>query len=622
MPPAYPDGYQARLEEVARTSRDVWQALVKDIPGSARVFITIHHVIKRFRAKYYEAPPLLLFIDGLSNNKEMRPVRNINGLVCKACQLGLGNAASVQEDRKSFSLPQLTNHFQYKHVEPMHVQGNPPLDWAMDMVFLVEQDKIPTLRSFMTEYQRFLVVDAFPGIFDPQAPLADGSYRQFSDAHQREKPSTPVEAKVEGRDILGLGHYSADGSALEVAPSFHPPANPLRPSQPPQFTPQHLGNRGPDAYPESGHAHSRTLTDVQTSDSSNGRNTPQSRPQANDQSTYQGRRKGSRNRRRALGSGDSRKGFEDDEEIQGVWAIDRTETARTLSSSGADSGGRGGPYVPPPAQAGNGVAPRYGPPSPKPMPPREEPSLLGALEKYLDEGQGATKRAGPPPSMDPYYSERRGAAAAERAEPRSYVQYDAGMDQRRTPFYEASYRTPARPSPPRYQGEPPFHSRPAHVERRDLGYGNYRPSPSMGEEMQTRRWDDTRYDRPHSRSGDRAYEAEPRPGPYHHAENAQPPPRQAVEAYEIVQVIDEQGEYYIKRPIRREPEARYVSGQSHSQPGRPGHAGGYVGQEQYYDGPRESFLHDARRDTHAPVGRAAPRNPGYYEEYDPRFPSA
>ena len=586
-PQSFPDGYQARLEEVARNSRDVWQALgnLKDLPGSARVSITIHHVIKRFRARYYEAPPLLLFIDGLSNNKDMRPVRNINGLMCKACQLGLGNAPSVQEDRKSFSLPQLTNHFQSKHIEPMHVQGSPPLDWAVDMVFLVEQDKVPKLRPSMSEYQRSLVADAFPGIFDPQALLAAGSYRHFPDAHQREKPNTPTGVTVQGQDVPGVGHYSADCNTLETAPGFQPLANPLGPSQPPQFTPQHLGNRGPDGYPEFGYAHSRALTDMHTSGSSNGRNTPQGLQQANDHSTYQGRRRGnSKNRRRHQSSADNRMSFEDEEEIRGVWAIDRTENTRTRSSGGANSGGRGGPYAPPPAQSSNGVAPRYGPPSPIPMPARDEPSLLGALEKHLDEGHGATKRPGSPPPADSYYSERRSTAPA-----------------------------------PRYQGEPSFDARPAHAERRDLGYESYHAPPAVGEEAQARRWDDTRFEQPRPRSGDRAYEVEARPSPYYHAEHAQPRPRQAVEAYEIVQVIDERGQYYIRRPARREPEMRYVPDQSHSQ---SGHAGKYAGQEPYFDGPRESFPHDSRHNARAADSRVAPRNPGYYEEYDPRFPTA
>ncbi|KAG7292341.1 hypothetical protein NEMBOFW57_002376 [Staphylotrichum longicolle] len=133
----YPDLYQSKVEDIARNSREVWRLLgdIRDLPGSVKVLVTIHHLVRRFQSRFYETPPLAMFIDGLSNNKEMRPVRNVNGLVCKACHLGLGNAASVDQDRKDFSLPQLANHFQSKHVEPMQrMQAAPePLDWVVDM---------------------------------------------------------------------------------------------------------------------------------------------------------------------------------------------------------------------------------------------------------------------------------------------------------------------------------------------------------------------------------------------------------------------------------------------------------------------------------------------------------
>ncbi|KAK0633562.1 hypothetical protein B0T14DRAFT_73798 [Immersiella caudata] len=170
VPPAYPDSYQAKLEDVARNSREVWQTLgnIKDLPGSARVFVTFHHLVKRFRSRFYETPPLSLFNDGLSDNKDMRPVRNVNGLICKACHLGLGNGP-VEEDRKSFSLPQLTKHFQTKHLDPMQAYNAPPLDWVADMVLLTDQASISNLRSYLSEYQRSLLTDALPELFQPHS---------------------------------------------------------------------------------------------------------------------------------------------------------------------------------------------------------------------------------------------------------------------------------------------------------------------------------------------------------------------------------------------------------------------------------------------------------------------
>ncbi|SPQ18919.1 650d1b4a-fcd2-468a-9761-fb579c62b0fd [Thermothielavioides terrestris] len=169
QPSAFPDPYQTKVEDIARNSREVWRALgdIKDLPGSVRVFVTIHHLVKRFRSRFYETPPLTMFIDGLSNNKEMRPVRNVNGLVCKACHLGLGNANTVEQDRKRFSLPQLANHFQSKHVEP--AQTTPaPLDWVLDMVLLPDLTVLSHLASSISKAQRALLAAAIPSAFAPQ----------------------------------------------------------------------------------------------------------------------------------------------------------------------------------------------------------------------------------------------------------------------------------------------------------------------------------------------------------------------------------------------------------------------------------------------------------------------
>ncbi|OIW34739.1 hypothetical protein CONLIGDRAFT_568200, partial [Coniochaeta ligniaria NRRL 30616] len=152
--PGYPPSrapYAAQLEDIVRNSREIWNATanIRDLPGSARIFVTIHHVVKRFRARFSETPALAIFQDGLSNHKDMRPVRNINTLACKACQLGLGNAPYIQEERKSFSLPQLVNHFQSKHIEAMQKEApnSPPLDWTTDMILLPDPAVLAKHRS-------------------------------------------------------------------------------------------------------------------------------------------------------------------------------------------------------------------------------------------------------------------------------------------------------------------------------------------------------------------------------------------------------------------------------------------------------------------------------------------
>ncbi|KAK4229502.1 hypothetical protein QBC38DRAFT_471980 [Podospora fimiseda] len=201
LAPTLPNLNITKLEDVARNSREVWQMLgnIRDFSGSMRVFVTIHHLVKRFRTRFGETPPLAMFIDGLSNNKDMRPVRNVNGLVCKACHLGLGNAATVQEDRKGFSLPQLTNHFQYKHVEPMEQMGARPLDWVLDMVHFTDDAGISNLQSVINPAQRALIVDALPEAFQhPPRPMPASS-------HVTTIPHNPVASptRTTGSENLG-----------------------------------------------------------------------------------------------------------------------------------------------------------------------------------------------------------------------------------------------------------------------------------------------------------------------------------------------------------------------------------------------------------------------------------
>jgi hypothetical protein len=63
---------------------------------------------------------------------------------------------------------------------------------------------------------------------------------------------------------------------------------------------------------------------------------------------------------------------------------------------------------------------------------------------------------------------------------------------------------------------------------------------------------------------------------------------------EYVQVADSQGDYVIRRPVRREPEPVYAT---------------------YENAP---FARQAVYETRAPVSRS---DPAYYEEYDPRHPA-
>ncbi|KAK1658584.1 hypothetical protein BDP55DRAFT_637690 [Colletotrichum godetiae] len=161
--------YTTQQEDLARIARDIWNSLstVRDLPGPLRVYVTIHHVFKRFWHKFGETPSLRMFNDGLSNNKAMRPVRNINGLMCRSCTLGLG--PPVNPERTTFSLPQLVNHFENQHVGFQQV--GPGLDWTQDMVLMPDVTEMPDLKAVIgNKGHKFnLVNEAAPWIFKKPA---------------------------------------------------------------------------------------------------------------------------------------------------------------------------------------------------------------------------------------------------------------------------------------------------------------------------------------------------------------------------------------------------------------------------------------------------------------------
>ncbi|KAF4614366.1 hypothetical protein G7Y89_g15371 [Cudoniella acicularis] len=169
--PQKTEEYKIQLQGVARNARDVWNTInpIKEVPGSVKVYTIIYHLLKRFRETSQDDPPLSMIIDGLSNNKEMRPVRNINGLLCKACTLGMAASKSAPP-KKHFSFPQLVNHFHSIHEQGLSQTADSYLpDWKRDMVELPDLSK---LRSFMNgsgkDDQRLnLITEAIPDIISP-----------------------------------------------------------------------------------------------------------------------------------------------------------------------------------------------------------------------------------------------------------------------------------------------------------------------------------------------------------------------------------------------------------------------------------------------------------------------
>lgn len=108
--------YSVQLVDMAHMARDLWHTTsnMKDMLSIVRVQVVVYHLAKRFHAEFGIPLSLPTFIDGLSNHKDMRPVRNVNGLFCRVCHHMIGGYVASEEERKSWSLPQLTAHFQTK----------------------------------------------------------------------------------------------------------------------------------------------------------------------------------------------------------------------------------------------------------------------------------------------------------------------------------------------------------------------------------------------------------------------------------------------------------------------------------------------------------------------------
>ena len=183
-PPVYrTDEYKAQLQDMASIARALWNetAGVKDMPGSVRVHVILCHLLQRLRESYTEDPPLSMFVDGIQNVKEMRIVRNVNGIACKTCTKENASkpinpytvsTKTSAPDRKLYSLPQLVNHFQSAHSEAS--DGSAP-DWRTDMVELPDLNKIQSLKDSadMDEHKLRLLIEALPEAFKPDTPVAN-----------------------------------------------------------------------------------------------------------------------------------------------------------------------------------------------------------------------------------------------------------------------------------------------------------------------------------------------------------------------------------------------------------------------------------------------------------------
>ncbi|KAK3906832.1 hypothetical protein C8A05DRAFT_11408 [Staphylotrichum tortipilum] len=570
---AYPELHQSKVEDVAHNSREVWKLLsyIRDLPGSMKVLATIHHLVKRFRSRFYETPPLSLFIDGLSNNKEMRPVRNINGLVCKACRLGLGNAASVEKDRKEFSLPQLANHFQFRHVEQMAgAQSGPaPLDWVLDMVFVSDLEVSMSASLPASEPQKVLLSAALPiAVAQQPVPASNQSY--------------PPSQTRQPEPIPGKGHHflaenPPDG--LQGIPGHHFPG-------------------------ESSHSSLAPLED-------------DSRSALGD-----GGRHSSRGSNPNRGQGGSR--------------AHKKPAGQGKRSKLHNGGGRGSklPGKKPNVSHGNQKhenAKSHVPTKPNAQPPqgfgkeplggsgtvkKEEFNVMAALDSYLlQQNQAPQPRGQQDAARAPSLGETGGFAGhadSQPPRPESHAR-DGGR--------EASTQA-SRPALNKRDPARTHLSWSAAGGRQDDAHGPRWAQPTLVESRPRQLEAGSLFGppAPHTEGRDRlTAPPEAGYGGYHSDRRLQSRP--SVETYEIVHVIDESGEYYIRRPVRRVPDPQHKyeeRGVRHEAASYPAH--GSLS--------RPNLVREGVGTTRVPENRPTGPQPGprpgptFYQEYDPRFPAA
>ncbi|KAH6845177.1 hypothetical protein B0I37DRAFT_447102 [Chaetomium sp. MPI-CAGE-AT-0009] len=660
QPSTYPGVGQTQVDDIARNSREVWRVLsdIRDLPGSVKVFVTIHHLAKRFQSRFYETPPLAMFIDGLSNNKEMRPVRNVNGLICKACHLGLGNAASVEQDRKDFSLPQLANHFQSRHIEPMQrIQATvAALDWVTDMVWVPDVALLPSIASSANEPQKALLSAAFPAAFvPPPRSVTDQPHSQTSQGGQvsnEARPHLAASSRLDrpsamesvGADLSAGYRISGESSDNPIPTSLlekehsvthsdgdRPSSHGSRPGRghngshdDEKATGENRNQNPQDRYDSGSGAFGKK--------SGNGREEKKVRDKKKKLEEKRARREkrlAAWKEKRAREEQKSREGKGVPEEKRAreeadVRAVRTTNQVATRLaqpsfdvSEGVNTGAAPHSQAPtqPHAQGLQQLEKGYVAPSTK----EQEPGVMTARELHLDQRPLPPPFQGQQATSDPaLYANRAPSEVppAFRTSRGTHGQHD-DRESRTRPFLPADGGR----SFGERQGDPVYYSRLAAVESPQDTYGP-QPIQASYPDPLPRHAQEERLAPPIPRTEGGSHGTSLPEADYRrYRDDVQRPPRPPVEAYEIVHVIDEHGEYYIRRPVRREPDSRYLYEER-----RIRHdPSPYPARDHFYAPvSRPSLVPEGYRGSVAPDSRPVNHraDPAYYEEYDPRFPAA
>jgi hypothetical protein len=174
--------YKAQLDHMARVAREVWNATsgIKDLPNSIRAHVLIYHVATTTQQQFNIDASVALFADGLNNHPQMKPMRGLNGLICKYCTNGGSREfGSPLRNSKPYGFSALLSHFQSMHME--HVKNGTATipedsmagpDWKTDMISLPDLSSLKSLSQNpgMDDFKLRIIAQALPEAFPSSLP--------------------------------------------------------------------------------------------------------------------------------------------------------------------------------------------------------------------------------------------------------------------------------------------------------------------------------------------------------------------------------------------------------------------------------------------------------------------
>ena len=256
-PPGQPSGiYQVQIEELARHAREVWEGTdgIRDMPSSIRIKVIIHHAVLRFAEKFTNEPNVSLFTDAINNRSQLKPLRSLDGLACKACassndEYNPSDAGlTAIANNRLYALPELLTHFQTAHLQhgqqlviPQTGIELPRLDWKFDMVELPGDSIVHNLMYAPgIDFNKLsLIATVLPKYFPSPLPRID-PIPNLETAHKEIRNPLLVQRSDTMNSRAHTPSHTANGrgGALEVSvdnfPKFmdSPRRNAPRPSEP------------------------------------------------------------------------------------------------------------------------------------------------------------------------------------------------------------------------------------------------------------------------------------------------------------------------------------------------------------------------------------------------------